>query len=39
MKRVFFVLMASMVSVIALANVAFACGFFGHEPEVPASLR
>ena len=39
MKRTIFLLMSFLLLLLAQANVAFACGLFWYQPEVPRALK
>lgn len=39
MKKTILVLLGAALFLLAQLNVAAACGFAGHEPEVPKVLR
>ncbi|MDI6711202.1 MAG: cyclic lactone autoinducer peptide [Bacillota bacterium] len=39
MRRYIFLVLATLLTWLAAANVAFACGGHWYEPEVPLELR
>jgi cyclic lactone autoinducer peptide len=39
MKKAILTLMGAVVTLLAFANIAAACGPYGYQPEVPANLR
>jgi cyclic lactone autoinducer peptide len=39
MRRILVFLSTSLLTILALANIAAACGSWGYQPEVPEKLR